>query len=166
MGLSTSGLERAMVTTAGDVGIGTSNPTGILHCVGNVVVDGILRISEVTETLTTLANAGNAIQKTVVHSFTAGALFRHTTIADNFAANFTNVPTTNDRMNTLTLMLEQGTNAYIANVCQVAGVTYTIKWQGNAQPTPVSNAVEFQSFFLMRAANDWKIMSHLTSYGA
>jgi hypothetical protein len=154
-----------MVTTAGDVGIGTSAPTGMLHCVGNVVVDGLLRISEVTETFTTLANAGNTIQKTVNHDFTAGSIFRHTTLVDNFAANFTNVPVANDRMITLTLMLEQGPTAYLANACQVAGVSYTVRWQGNAEPTPTSNAVEFQSFFLMRAVNDWKVLSHLVSYG-
>ena len=104
---------------------------------------------------------------TVVHDFATGAIWSHESIAANFTANFTNVPTTSLRTIVVTLLLVQGATPYIPNAVQINGVGETINWQGGTAPTGTANKKEIVSFTFIRSdgAGTWTVLGSLTSYG-
>ena len=104
---------------------------------------------------------------TVVHDFSTGAIWSHASIAANFTANFTIVPTTVNRTIVLSLILLQGATPYIPNAVQIDGAVQTLNWQGGAAPTGGANKKEIVSFTLIRseAGPAWTVLGSLTSYG-
>jgi hypothetical protein len=59
LGFSTGGTERARFTNAGSLGIGTTNPSEVLHVVGNSYVTGVSYFSSGTESLPSVAFQGD-----------------------------------------------------------------------------------------------------------
>ena len=123
---------------------------------------GLTTLKQTTEVLNTKTSATG----TVTHDFSTGAIWYHSSISANFTANFTNVPTTNDRSIVLTLILNQGATAYVPNAVQIAGVAQTINWIG-ATGTPSGNdyQTDIVSFTLIRTASAWTVLGSLTTFG-
>ena len=122
---------------------------------------GTSTFEEITEVINTKTGATG----TVAHDYATGAIFYHSSISANFTANFTNVPTTNNRTIGLSLILSQGATPYYCNAVQVDGSGVTIKWPGAAAPTPVANRLEIQNILLVRVGSAWSAVSSLSSYG-
>jgi hypothetical protein len=116
---------------------------------------------------TEVYNAKTSATGTVVHDFSTGAIWSHASMASNFTANFTNVPTTVNRTIVLTLILLQGATPYIPNAVQIAGVVQTLNWLGGSEPTGGANKKEIVSFTMIRSAAGpaWTVLGSLTSYG-
>ena len=96
---------------------------------------------------------------------TSGSTFYHTTPAANFTANFTNVPTTNDRIVTVSLLIVQGATAYMPTAVQIGGVAQTIKWIGAQTPTGSPSYSDVVSFILIRTSNAWIVFGQAAYYG-
>lgn len=122
---------------------------------------GLVTLQQTTEVINTKTTATGA----VTHDYSTGAVFYHSNITGNFTANFTNVPTTNNRTISLALILAQGGTAYLPTVVQVDGVTQTIEWQGATTPTGNSNQIDLVSFTLIRTSSAWTVLGSLTTYG-
>jgi hypothetical protein len=102
----------------------------------------------------------------VVHDITPGAVFYHTSPAANFTANFTNVPTTDGRVWSLTLIISQGATPYGPTALQIEGVGQTIKWFGSATPSGTASKVDIFSFTLIRTGSAWIVLGQSsTNYG-
>lgn len=102
---------------------------------------------------------------TVTHDFSESNNWLHTSISANFTANFTNVPTTGDRMYTFILYLQQGGTGYLATQVQINGVAQTILWSGSMIPTPGTSSFDVQTFTVIRSGGSWQIFSSLTVNG-
>jgi hypothetical protein len=126
-----------------------------------ISVFGTSTFQQSTEKLQTKTGATG----TVTHDYSLGALFYHSSISANFTANITNVPTTNDRSIVVSLILNQGSTAYIPNALQIDGSVQTINWVGGSTPTPISNKKELVSFVLIRVSNSWSVLGSVTTYG-
>lgn len=100
---------------------------------------------------------------TVVHDLTQGAVFYHTSIAANFTANITNVPTTNDRVTSVVLILIQGAAPYYPNALQVNGSSVTINWN-TSTPSATANRKEVVSFTLIRTGSAWTALGQYGTY--
>ena len=83
----------------------------------------------------------------------------------NVTANFTNVPTTNDRVYTPTVILSQSSPAYIVSVVQVDGVGQTINWANNVTPIGVANKQDVFGFSLIRSGSAYKVLGQMSSFG-
>lgn len=114
-----------------------------------------------TETLNVLTGSTGV----VAHNYNTGGLWIHTGISANFTANFTNVPTTNNRTNNFTLMLYQGASPYYPNVVQIDGVAQTILWFDGNTPIPVANKTEIATFSLVRVSDTWRVLGSYGMYG-
>ena len=114
-----------------------------------------------TETLNVLTGSTGV----VAHDYNTGGLWIHTGISANFTANFTNVPTTNNRTNNFTLMLYQGASPYYPNVVQIDGVAQTILWFDGNTPIPVANKTEIATFSLVRVSDTWRVLGSYGMYG-
>jgi hypothetical protein len=154
--------ERVRILgSTGNVGINTTNPTATLHVNGNVIVSGLTTLSETTETLDTKSS----VTGTVVHDFSTTAIWYYSNIAGNVTANITNVPTTNNRITSVSIVVNQGSPGYIVNGLQIDGAAQTIRWQANTVPTASTNRVDVFTFSLLRAANAWTVLGSATSHG-
>lgn len=143
------------VTTSGTFsgGIGTLN---------NVTLNGYTTQGQTAEVVSTAITGASG---TVVHDTSTGTTFYHSSIAANFTANFTNVPTTNNRTITVALILVQGSTPYYPNAIQINGTGQTIKWANAATPTPTASRVELVSFSLIYMAGAWTVIGQLSTYG-
>lgn len=98
----------------------------------------------------------------VVHDLDEANTWVHTSISANFTANFTNVPVTNNRTTTLSLVLVQGATPRWASTIQIDGVTQTVNWIGS---TPKSNRTSIQTVQLIRSGSVWTVTSSFTDHG-
>lgn len=127
---------------------------------GSLTVGGLSSIQQVTELLVSKSGATG----TVTHDLSTSAVFYHSSIAANFTVNLTNVPTTDARTIVTTLVLNQGVTGYYPSAFQIDGVGQTIRWIGNAVPTPSSNAIDVVTFSLIRAGATWYVLGQLAQF--
>jgi hypothetical protein len=146
-----STVTQSLFAANGNVGIGNTTPGSKLVVQGDAAVTGFLVLNETTEILNTKTGATG----TVVHDLTTGSIFYHTSIAANFTCNLTNVPTTDSRTITITLVLVQGATPYIPNAFQIDGAAQTIKWSGGAAPTGNASKTDVVTFSLIRTGAAW-----------
>lgn len=122
---------------------------------------GTTTLQQSTEILNTKTSATG----TVVHDFSTGSIWYHSSISADFTANFTNVPTTNDRTISIALILAQGATAYIPTAVEIDGVGATLNWQDASIPSGTANQVDLVSFTLIRTGSAWTVIGALSTYG-
>lgn len=142
---------------SGDYDDLTNKPTSFT----NLALSGTTTLQQTTEVLNTKTGATGV----VAHDYSTGAVFYHSSVAANFTANFTNVPTTNDRTISVVLILSQGGTAYLPTAVQIDGAAQTIEWQGASSPSGNANQTDLVSFTLIRTGSAWTVLGSLTTYG-
>jgi hypothetical protein len=161
--LSTSSSTGSLIVSGGAGIAGTVFVGGNLNVGVDLSTSGLTTLTYTSEKLTTKTSAGSA--GTVTHDLSTGSIFYHSSISNNFTANFTNVPTTNDRAIGVSLVLAQGGTGYIVNVLQIDGSTQTIKWVNNTTPTGTANKVDIVGFSLIRTGSAWTVLGQYSTYG-
>jgi hypothetical protein len=151
---SISALETSKANLSGAVF--TGNVT-----TANLTINGLTTLAETTETLDTKSS----VTGTVVHDFSTTAIWYYSSISGNVTANITNVPTTNNRITSVSIVINQGGTGYIVNGLQIDGAAQTIRWQANTVPTASTNRVDVFTFSLLRAADAWTVLGSATSHG-
>lgn len=101
-----------------------------------------------------ISTAVIATASVIVYDYSLSSLWYHGTASSNFTANFTNLPTTDNRVLSATIVISQGVTAYIPNIVQIAGVTQSIKWAGGTQ-SGTANSLDLISFNFIRTGNTW-----------
>lgn len=112
-----------------------------------------------------LSNTLTAATGVVAHNYNLGGVYIHTSIASNFTANFTNVPTTTGAVVNFTLVLNQGATPYMVTAVQIDGQAQTIKWVENVVPSGNANKTDLVSFNLLRISGSWVVLGSLSSFG-
>ena len=148
--------EFAGIGATGATGpVGPIGPTGSTGSIGaSGFVSGIEFITPLT------LSTG-----TVIHNYTTGTVWHHSSILANFTVNFTNVPTTNNQAITFVLFLYQGATPYSISAVQIDGSTQGINWFDSVTPTSTANKKEIWSFNLVRVGNTWTVHGNMSSYG-
>lgn len=126
----------------------------------SLTASGLTTLAEITEIL----NTKTAATGVVTHDFSTGAIWYHSSISANFTVNLTNVPTTNDRIITVSLILNQGATGRLPSAFQIDGVAQTIRWQNNVTPTPNINIIEIATFSLVRTGSTWFVLGQLAPF--
>ena len=128
--------------------------------------DGVF-ISNHVRTLENIINiTGSA--SLVDHSLNLGTVFYHTGISPGqiWTANFTNVPTTNDKAITVVLIIDQASSLpVIPTFVQIDGVTQTVNYEGGSPPSGTANNTDVLTYNLIRTGGAWKVLGSLTTYG-
>jgi hypothetical protein len=152
--------------TAANVSTGNITTTSALSIVGtaNLNVTNFANLATFQQTTDILNQKINA-SGTVTHNFQTGAVFYHSSVANNITVDLTNVPTTANRTIVVPIIIAQGPSAYIANQFQIDGIFQTINWLGNVIPVGTANAVDVVGFTLIRTTSNWTVLGQLTSYG-
>ena len=151
-----------VAVTATSVGLGNVTNESKATMFTSPTFTGTVTLQQSTEVLNTKTSATG----TVTHDLSTGTVFYHSSITANFTANFTNVPTTNDRTISVVLVLSQNATGRIPSAVQIAGVAQTIRWQGAVLPSGTATQVDVVSFTLIRTGSVWTVIGALTPYGA
>ena len=138
----------------------TSKPTTLA---GYGITDGLS--AGATPMLSEVSSTINGATGTVVHNTTTSGVFYHTAPAANFTANFTNVPTTGDRITTVALIIAQGVTQYMPTAVQIGGAAQTIEWFGGSVPGGTANGFDIVSFTLIRQSSTWTVLGASSTYG-
>jgi len=160
---STSSSTGSLIVSGG-AGIAQSLFIGgTLNVGADLIISGLTTLTYTSEKLTTKTSAGSA--GTVTHDLSTGSIFYHSSISNNFTANITNVPTTNDRAIGVTLVLAQGVTPYMSTALQIDGSAQTIKWVNNTTPTGTASKVDIVGFSLIRTGSAWTVLGQYSTYG-
>jgi hypothetical protein len=116
--------ERLRITSSGNVGIGTTNPTSTLHVIGNTNLAGTLTFNDFTESVVAIGSSSTA--KTI-------ALTNGTVQTCTLTGNCTFTMPTATAGKSFTLFLSSGAGSFTA--------TFTsVKWSGGTAPTITTTA--------------------------
>jgi hypothetical protein len=135
--------------------------TGATGPVGATGPQGPVGVLESVETFTAFTNSTG----TVNHDFNSNTVFHHNTLTGNITVNFSNVPTTDNRIVNFVVMIYQGATAYSISTVQVNGFTQAVNWFDNVAPTGTANKKEVYSFNLVRLASNWYVHGSQSQYG-
>lgn len=152
--------SQVVSMTATDVGLGNVTNESKATMFASPVFTGTVALPAVTEPLTVLTGSTGV----VTHDTSVANIFYHTGITANFTANFTNVPTTNNRAVSYAIVLVQGGTPYIPSAVQIGGVAQTINWSGNTQGVGTANRTDVVIFQLFRVSDAWRVIGSLGSF--
>lgn len=153
-------ISGAALSVSGNITGANANVIGTTN-LGIASFSNLATFQQTTDIL----NQKTGATGTVNHDFNTGAIFFHSSVANNFTVNISNVPTTANRTIVVPLIIQQGPSAYIANALQINSVIEPINWLGNIIPTGTANAVDVIGFTLVRTTSSWTVLGQLTTYG-
>jgi len=149
------------LTTAAQPNITSVGSLTSLTVSGDASVTGFITSQEFTEVTQSLTGATG----TVTHNVAGGLIFVHTSVAASFTANFTNVPTTDNRSIVVTIVITQGATGFIPNAVQINSVAQTINWPGGVTPTGNANKRDVFTFALLRVSGAWTVLGNNGTFG-
>jgi len=152
--IRTGAITSGAITTSGDVGI-----TGGLTATGGVNLSGTVDIQELRESLVPLSLSSNV----GTFNWTLGNIYYISTAPTGaMTFNFTNVPTDNDKVMTVNVLVTQGSTGYIPTTLQIGGTNQTLRWPAGAAPTPTSSAgkIDIFSFTFIRSGSAWIVFAN------
>ena len=139
--------------------VGSAITTSIFN--GDAAVGGKTTLATVTEKLSAVASSTG----TVSFDMTNQGIFYVNNPAGDITANFTNVPTTNNRVITPTVILSQSATPRMVSAVQIDTVAQTINWANGTTPTGTANKQDVFGFSLIRSGSAWKVLGQLSTYG-
>ena len=164
--LTGSGIDGTS-GTRGTSGTSGATPTidwslsGNLDVAGTASMSGLTVLSEVSEVITTSYGATNS---SVTYDFKTGAIWYHGTASTNYTARFINLPTTDNRVLTATIMINQGPTGYSPTILQIEGATQSIKWAGGTYSVS-TNKVDIVGFTFVRSGSTWtQVLGQISSF--
>jgi hypothetical protein len=143
---------------------GTPTFAGATTFNGDVTVSGSLIANEVVEGVTDVAVSTNTYNV----DYNNGNIFYATTapVSGDFTLALTNLPTTNGRIATVSLILPQGATARrcSANAISVNGVSTLVNWVGgNTAITPTASKTDIFNFTILRRGGAFTVSGTLTA---
>lgn len=129
----------------------------------NTTLEGQTTHSQLVETVRTKTSANS----TVVHDFKTTSTWYHSAISQDFTPNFTNVPTDNDRVIQLKLILANGATPYKpSSPIKIDGTDHAVNWEGGVYPSGTANLTTLWTYTLVRNAGTWKVFGKAELYTA
>ena len=128
---------------------------------GEVVIGGKTTLSTVTEKITTLS----AVTGTISFSMSNQGIFYVNNPSGDITANFTSVPTANNRVTTPTVILSQSATPRMVSAVQIDTVAQTINWANGTTPSGTANKQDVFGFSLIRSGSAWKVLGQMSTYG-
>lgn len=128
---------------------------------GTSVFSGHTIFQQTSEVINTTPGATDSV---VVYDFTTGSIWYHSTASNNYSANFINIPETNNRVITATIIISQGLTGYSPSSVLIDGVAQNIKWSGGTYSVS-SNEVDIIGFTFLRTGSSWsQVFGQINSF--
>lgn len=146
------------VTINAASGLTVNASSGITFNSDSVDLGTILRSSE-------LINTKTGATGVVTHDYSTGAVWYHSGMAADFTVDLTNVPTTDNRVNVITLIMSQGATPYLPTAFRINGIVQSILWLDATIPTGTGGQLDVVTFSLIRQSSSWSLIGALTTFG-
>lgn len=159
--IANSAFDAANAVATFDQDLNTTNNVSFSSVSTSLTVSDSSKLGKIVEIFSGIADATDV----VTHDCTNNHIFYHTSIDSNFTANFTNLNLANNEATSLTIVLNQGVTAYIANTVQIEGNSQTIKWFANTEPTGNANGVDVMSFSVLNNSGTFIVLGQLSAFG-
>lgn len=135
--------------------ISSPSITGTATVTADVNITGRLDVQEIRESIST-----NSLSSGILTvNFNSGTNVTLSSPASNFTINATNVPTDNDKVMSITVVVTQGSTARIPSAFQIDGSAQTIRWIAGITPTPTANKIDIFSFTIIRQSSAWTVLA-------
>jgi hypothetical protein len=137
--------------------------SGSLNLLHNINVNGVTNLGSTSEIIIPLNNPTTGY----THDFTSGSILYVTGVTGNTTIDLVNVPTTNNKGIGLTVMIEQGSTAYMVESIKVNSNNegpVTIIWSGGSLPSGNPNSIDIVSFSILKINGTWKVFGQLTTF--
>ena len=133
----------------------------------NATVSGSLEVTGSTTVGVVVENLINSVGGTGTVAFDTSkqGIFYVNGPTGTITANFTNVPTTNLKVITPTVILSQSATQQTITAVQIDGVAQTLNWANSTTPTVTANKQDVFGFSLIRSGSAWKVLGQLSTYG-
>jgi hypothetical protein len=158
-GIAYSDVRMGVLTSGNINATGTVDIVGGLNATGGVNLSGTVDIQELRENLVPLSLSSN----TGTFDWTLGNIYYISTApTGNMTFNFTNMPTDNDKVMTVNVLVTQGSTGYLPTTVQVAGTNQTLRWPNGQAPVPTSSAskIDIFSFTFIRSGSAWIVFAN------
>jgi hypothetical protein len=132
--------------------------------IANLTVGSVVKLTQTEEKFLNTATSIAIVE----HDCSSGHIFNHTSIANSFTVNLTNLILEEGYATNITMILNQGATAYSSTGLQINGVTQTVSWQASSTP-PDGNAnkkdiVNF-SILSTGTSSAYLVFGQLVSFG-
>ena len=159
---TTVNLGGAATTINLGVALGRTTVSGNAEISGSLLVTGSTNVGVVVENL--INSVGST--GTVAFDTSKQGIFYVNGPTGTITANFTNVPTTNLRVITPTVILSQSAaSAFSITVVQIDGSPQTLNWANGTTPTVTAGKQDVFGFSLIRSGSAWKVLGQMSTYG-
>lgn len=141
------------------INFGSATTTGSMQ--GDLVINNLTTLGSTSERLFNSSSAGGVMSFNV----NAQGIFYVNNATSAVTANFTNVPTTNLRVITPTVIVSQSATPQIVSAVQIDGSAQTINWSNGVTPTGNGGKQDVFGFSLIRSGTAWKVLGQMSTYG-
>lgn len=122
------------------------------------------KIENWIESLDLVSTTPAATASLVTYDFNTGSIWYHSTATSNYTADFVNLPTTDNRAITATIIISQGATGYSPNALRISGVTQSIKWSSGTYSVS-TNKVDIVGFTFLRTSGTWsQVFGQISSF--
>jgi len=158
-GLDYANFRAKNVAATGNLTVTGDISAAGLTATGGVSLSGTVDIQELRENVVPVSLSSN----TGTFNWTLGNIYYISSAPTGaMTFNFTNMPTDNDKVMTVNVLVTQGSTGYIPTTVQVAGTNQTIRWPNGLTPSPTSSAgkIDIFSFTFLRSGNAWIVFAN------
>lgn len=151
--------EDALVTSDGSLGLVAHSNLTFNNSI--LSIEATTKFQQTIEVLNT-STASSAI----VYNFNSGSIWIHDDLSDDFQADFQNVPESNMRVITSTIIIEQGGTAYLpTSPILINGSSCNINWVGVTPPVGSPNQIDVVGFSFIRKSSTWTVLAQVSTFG-
>ena len=121
-------------------------------------------LSDTTKGLNGATESGLS-PSSIYFNFNDGSIWYVDTIGSNFIADFTNLPTTDNRVTTGTIVIPQGATAYVPVSAFIDGSPVTTLWGNGATAVGNPNQTDIIGFSFFRYGGTWSnVLAQLNTF--
>ena len=96
----------------------------------------------------------SATVSTIQYDFASAGVWYQDNLTNNYTADIINIPTIDNRVSKINIIISQGVTAYAPTVLQINGATQSIKWLNGTYSINASQ-IDVIEFRLLRTGSDW-----------
>lgn len=138
-------------------------PTGSV--INDTTLKGTTNFQQTVEILGLTSYSPSVSPSTITYDFSKSGIWYQNDLTENYVASFINVPETDNRVITSTIIISQTASAYIPNNVTINGSEYLpIYWSGGSLPSGTPDAIDLVGFSFIRTGNNITILGQLSTF--
>ena len=133
--------------------------------INDTTLKGTTNFQQTVEVLGLTSYSPGVSPSTITYDFSKAGIWYQNDLTEDYVASFINVPETNNRVITSTIIISQTASAYIPNSVTInSSEILPIYWSGGVLPSGTPNVIDLVGFSFIRTINGITILGQLSTY--